>query len=92
MNAKTTLSAKGQVVIPKDIRDALGLKQGQPFDVVRTGSGILLRPSVEKSGRSFDEITARIREIAPPWHGPALSVEEMDAAVDQMFREQWGQD
>jgi len=89
MNAKTTLSAKGQVVIPKDIRDALGLKPGQSFDVIRAAGGVLLRPASLKSGRSFDEITARIREIAPPWAGPPVSIEEMDAAVDRMFREQW---
>ncbi|MFS2111104.1 AbrB/MazE/SpoVT family DNA-binding domain-containing protein [Sphingomonas sp. Sphisp140] len=90
MNAKTTLSAKGQVVIPKDIRDALGLKPGQAFDVIRAaGGGVLLRPASSKSGRSFDEITARIREIAPPWEGSPVSIREMDAAVDRMFRERW---
>jgi AbrB family looped-hinge helix DNA binding protein len=89
MNAKTTLSAKGQVVIPKEVRDALGLLPGQVLDVVRTGNGVLLRPVEGKSGRSFDEITARIREIAPPWHGPPVSIEEMDASVDRMFREEW---
>jgi AbrB family looped-hinge helix DNA binding protein len=89
MNAKTTLSAKGQVVIPKDIRDALGLKPGQSLDVIRAAGGVLLRPASTKSGRSFEEITARIREIAPPWEGPPVSIEEMDAAVDRMFREQW---
>lgn len=87
MNAKTTLSAKGQVVIPKDVRDSLGLKPGQTLDVIQTGGGVLLKPAVQKSGRSFDEITARIR--ARYTHkGPPVPIEEMNAAVDQMFREQ----
>ena len=89
MNAKTTLSAKGQVVIPKDIRDALGLKPGQSLAVIQAAGGVLLRPVSTKSGRSFEEITARIREIAPPWKGPPVSIQEMDAAVDRMFREEW---
>jgi len=89
MNAKTTLSAKGQVVIPKDVRDALGLVPGQQLEVVRSGNGILLRPALRKSGRSFDEITAHIREIAPPWRGPPLSVKDMDAAIDRAIREAW---
>ncbi|MBA16614.1 MAG: AbrB family transcriptional regulator [Sphingomonas sp.] len=87
MNAKTTLSAKGQIVIPKEVRDALGLKPGQAFEVVRSGNGVLLRPTAQKSGRSFDEITAAIREIAPKWEGPAVSIEEMDSAIDDMVRQ-----
>jgi len=89
MNATTTLSAKGQVVIPKDVRDALGLLPGQQLEVVRSGNGVLLRPMLQKSGRSFDEITAHIREIAPPWQEPPVSIDEMNAAVDRMFREEW---
>ena len=85
VNAKTTLSAKGQVVIPREVRDALGLVPGQELDVVRTGNGVLLTPRHRKSGRTSEEIFARIREIAPPWNGPPVSIEEMDRAVDAMF-------
>jgi AbrB family looped-hinge helix DNA binding protein len=41
----TTLSAKGQVVIPRDIRVKWGLKQGHDFVVLCSSTGeILLRP------------------------------------------------
>lgn len=85
MNAKTTLSAKGQVVIPKEIREALGLEPGQQLDVVRMHGGVLLTPVHKKSGRTSAEIFARLREIAPPWEGPPVSIEEMDQAIDEMF-------
>ena len=85
MTSQTKLSAKGQVVIPKDVRDALGLKPGQVLDVVRTQRGVLLTPAHRKSGRTTGEIFARIREIAPPWHGPPASIEDMNGAVDAMF-------
>jgi len=85
MNAKTTMSEKGQVVIPKDLRDALGFRPGQVLNVVRTQSGVLLTPELKKSGRTTEEIFARIREIAPPYEGPPVSVEDMDRAVDSMF-------
>ncbi|MBX9796744.1 AbrB/MazE/SpoVT family DNA-binding domain-containing protein [Sphingomonas sp.] len=87
MNAKTILSAKGQVVIPKDVRDALGLKTGQVLDVQQTMNGVLLTVAQPKSGRTTGEIFARLREIAPPWAGPPVAIEEMDRAIDQMFAE-----
>jgi AbrB family looped-hinge helix DNA binding protein len=84
MNAKTTLSAKGQVVIPKDVRDALGLVPGQVLDIIRTQTGVLLTPAYRKSGRSTDEIFRELRKIYTH-EGPPASIDEMDAAVDAMF-------
>ena len=88
MNAKTTMSAKGQVVIPKDVREELGLHPGQALDVVKMNGGVFLRPVTQKSGRSFDEILREIRSLYKH-EGPPVSIEEMNAAVDQMFRETW---
>ena len=41
MNAmKTTIDAAGRIVVPKSLRQALGLKAGQPVDI-RAGDGRL---------------------------------------------------
>jgi AbrB family looped-hinge helix DNA binding protein len=42
--SSTTLSAKNQVVIPKDVRESLGLKAGARFDVMAKGDLIILVP------------------------------------------------
>lgn len=42
----TTLTIKGQVTIPKQIRDALGLKPGMPVDFAVNDDGeVVIRPS-----------------------------------------------
>lgn len=84
MNTTTRVSAKGQVVIPKDVRDLLGLKPGQLLDVVRMGDGVLLKPAGAKSGRSTEEIVAALRGLYRH-QGPAATIEEMDQAVSDMF-------
>lgn len=36
---KTTISSKGQVVLPKSLRDRDGIEAGQEFEVVRLKAG-----------------------------------------------------
>jgi AbrB family looped-hinge helix DNA binding protein len=86
MTATTKLSAKGQVVIPADVRRALGLKPGQTLQVRQTGSGIILTPIMEKSGRSTDELLTEIRKIYTH-KGPPATIEDMDRSVSRMFAE-----
>lgn len=40
----TTLSSKFQISIPKDVREALGLKPGQKLAFINTGTGMRLVP------------------------------------------------
>jgi AbrB family looped-hinge helix DNA binding protein len=40
----TTIRAKGQVTIPRDIREAAHLAEGDPVEFEITSEGILLRP------------------------------------------------
>ncbi|HET9640584.1 MAG TPA: AbrB/MazE/SpoVT family DNA-binding domain-containing protein [Allosphingosinicella sp.] len=86
MTATTKLSAKGQVVIPADVRRSLGLKPGQTLQVRQTGTGVTLTPVLEKSGRSTDEILAELRKIYTH-KGPPVTLEEMDEAIGRMFAE-----
>lgn len=54
MSKILTLSSKFQVAIPKNIREQLGLKAGQKFQIVTYGDRIELLPQREmRSMRGF---------------------------------------
>ncbi len=55
-----TITAKGQVTIPKAVREAVGIKPGDKVDVCATASGGVY---VEKPGASKD-YEARLRALA----------------------------
>ena len=42
---RTTIDAVGRVVVPKPLRDALGLTPGSTVDISRYGAGLQLVPS-----------------------------------------------
>lgn len=81
MTAQTRLSAKGQVVIPKDVRDRLGLTEGMVFDVLETGDGVILRKP--QSGRkvSVDEAIREMRRIYQH-KGPPIPIERLSWSAD----------
>ena len=81
---ETSLSAKGQVVIPKDVRTALGLKEGARFEVHMLGRDIVFRTKGRSSGRSTDEILADLR-ARHPYAGPPVSIADMSETI----RESW---
>lgn len=69
-----TLSSKGQAVIPKSIRDQMGLKPGDTIDFVLTEAGdVLIKPAV-KDVRLLKGMLHR------PDNGP-VSVEKMNEAI-----------
>jgi AbrB family looped-hinge helix DNA binding protein len=54
--AMTTMGEKGQVTVPKEFRDALGLESGSPMAALRIGSGLLLLPEQERFRNLCDRI------------------------------------
>ncbi len=59
---KTTLSKKGQVVIPKPIRDMLGLSPGSVMRVWVEGKRIILEPVESPPDEVFVEAGYEIAE------------------------------
>lgn len=93
MTAQTKLSAKGQVVIPKDVRDRLGFTEGTVFDVIERGSEIVLKRQGKSSDPSGPEMVANaVKEIQSffRYDGPPVSLADMDQAVLQAVSKKFG--
>lgn len=74
-----TLTSKGQITLPKDVRDDLGLKEGDRIDFEKVDGRYVVRPR----NRSAVELAGVFhRSGAAP-----ISVEEMDDALGEALRE-----
>lgn len=75
--ANITLSSKGQVVIPKEIRDQLHWTAGLELSIETTESGVLLRSHPQKKGIRLEELRGFLKSVSPP-----LTTEELCKPVD----------
>jgi AbrB family looped-hinge helix DNA binding protein len=62
--ATTKLSSKGQVVIPEEIRQRLGLREGTQFVVVGERDVVILKSIAPPAMEEFDELVRRARGAA----------------------------
>lgn len=62
--ATTTLSSRGQVVIPEAIRERLGLKAGAQFVVVADRDVVILKVLEPPALSEFTALSARARRSA----------------------------
>ena len=63
-SATTKMSSKGQVVIPEEVRNALGLKTGSKFVVVGEGDVVILKVVTPPTMSEFDDIIQEARRQA----------------------------
>src|SRR5208283_4573277 len=52
----TRIGEKGQVTVPKQFRENLGLESGAPFAVLRLGNGLILMPQQDHFERLCNRI------------------------------------
>ena len=77
----TTVSTKGQVILPKPIRDALHWDAGTRLIVELSADGVQLRPAPVFATAEIADVFGCLR-----YNGPAKSLDEMDAAIDAEIR------
>ena len=75
-----TLTSKGQLTLPKEIRDRLGLDAGAILDFQIQADNTITARQVLPDAR-------RIRGLLKSPHAAALTIEQMDEAVGKHLRD-----
>ncbi len=75
-SATTKMSSKGQVIIPKPLRDALKWQPGLKLQVIDTGNGVLLKPAKPFLETSLQEVAGCLK-----YSGKAKSLADMEDAI-----------
>jgi antitoxin PrlF len=69
-----TVTSKGQITIPKEVRDALHLRAGHRLDFeVRADGNVLVRPRTLDARKLFGIVKSKRRK--------PVTLEEMDLAI-----------
>lgn len=91
MNIRAKISSKGQVVVPKDIRDRMGFAEGTEVEFLETADGVLIKQVPHRASRfpaiSFEEFKARRLQ----WTGKPVTNADMDRAVEKEVRRRWSE-
>jgi AbrB family looped-hinge helix DNA binding protein len=72
----TKLSSKGQVVLPKAVREQHGWTPGTEFVIESTPDGVRLRAKAPFPQTALDQVFGSV-----PHTGPAKTVEAMDTGI-----------
>lgn len=85
---RTKVSSKGQVVIPKPIREEHGWAEGTELEIERTPAGALLRSARTQpfARKPLDEVAGSLKKL---YAVPAKSLDDMQKGIDEAMRERW---
>lgn len=77
----TTLSTKGQVILPKAIRERRKWEAGTRLVVEETPEGVLLKPAPFFPPTRHEDVAGMLA-----YSGPPKTLEEMDAAITEEIK------
>lgn len=84
---KTTMSTKGQVILPKVLRDKRRWTPGTELTVEETADGILLKAAPLFAPTRLDDVAGCLA-----YEGPPKTIEEMDEAILEEARRRYAGD
>jgi AbrB family looped-hinge helix DNA binding protein len=80
----TKLSSKGQVIIPKSLRNTHHWKEGLEFIVIDTGDGVLLKPKAPFTSTVLTDVAGILKS-----KNKSRTDAEIDAALKADLRKKW---
>ena len=83
----TKIGEKGQVTVPKQFREDLGLDTGAPFAVLRLGDGLILMPQQDRFERLCAEISSALTANGIP---PKAVLATLPEARQRIFERRYG--
>lgn len=83
----TKIGEKGQVTVPKQFRENLGLGTGAPLVVLRLGDGLILMPQQERFERLCSEISSALTANGIP---PKAVLATLPKARERIFERRYG--
>jgi AbrB family looped-hinge helix DNA binding protein len=83
----TTLSTKGQVILPKSIRDQRNWRPGTVLTVEQTAEGVVLKAAPSIARTKPEDVFGMLARS-----GPVVTLEEMDAAITAEARRRHARD
>jgi AbrB family looped-hinge helix DNA binding protein len=85
--ATTKISSKGQIVIPREVRDALRWRQGDTLVVETKGHELVLRrQSSLGPSLTVEEVAGMGKKL---YQGSPLSLDELDRKAREHFAREW---
>jgi AbrB family looped-hinge helix DNA binding protein len=75
---KTRVSTKGQVILPKAVRDRHGWKAGTVLEIEDGPNGVTLKPARLFPPTRLEDVVGMLE-----YNGPPISIEDMHKAIDE---------
>ena len=73
---RTTVSSKGQIVIPKEVRDRHGWPPGTVLEIEDQGDAVVLRPVLALRRTTLDDLLG-----CTGYKGSPKTLKDMEAAI-----------
>ena len=83
--ARTRLSSKGQLVVPREVRERHGWRAGTELEVEDRGDVVVLR----RAEPLFPPTTIEQVRGSAKYEGPPVPIEDFDKGIEEHIREMW---
>lgn len=83
----TKIGEKGQLTVPKEFRDELGLGMGAPFAVLRLGDGLILLPEQRRFELLCERMSSRLMATGLTLEGILATIPE---ARNRVYARRYG--